>query len=201
MTLGCISLGPINLWMFRFLRWLQTWSLFIVGWDGHCFPSPQILIHLLEKHVKSSCQWRLRQKSFWVPQPSPWSVVTSLPVLLIRRVLILGLSYSGWYAFRSLSQFLFASLAKSVSSWALAFLILSLQHTSSTPILLTGYLSLLLPLLHHLALLNSFQPSIATFQSWESSHQVSVMAIMSWFSRSTVASNSSLVFRELCELV
>lgn len=59
-TLGCISLGPIDLWVFRILRWSQTSSLLTVG--GSLPPSPHLLTPPPKGCVKSSCQQRLRQK-------------------------------------------------------------------------------------------------------------------------------------------
>lgn len=37
-TLGCISLGPIDLCLFRFLRWFQTWSFSTVALSNLLFP-------------------------------------------------------------------------------------------------------------------------------------------------------------------
>lgn len=70
-NLECLSLGPIDLWISRFLMWSQTRPSLTVGFGGHCFPSPCLLIHPLKGCVKSSCQWRQRQKCCSVPQSSP----------------------------------------------------------------------------------------------------------------------------------
>lgn len=40
-------------------------------WEGHYSLSPHLPAHPLKGCIKSSCQWKLRQKSWWAPQHFP----------------------------------------------------------------------------------------------------------------------------------
>jgi len=77
-TLGYISMGPMHFWMFRFLKWLQTWPLITVG--GRLllqFPSNPSTQRLCDEQltVKTETRKLLSTSTFSL------SVITSLPVL------------------------------------------------------------------------------------------------------------------------
>ena len=101
-TLRYILQGPIDLCMFRFLRWSWTWSSLTVG-DS---PSPCLVVHPLKRYGKRDCHSRQRQKICWVPQPSPCPL---LPVFqscsLCVGVHFLWPSFSGWHTCRSPSYY------------------------------------------------------------------------------------------------
>jgi len=79
-TLGCISSGPTDLWMFGFLRWSQTWSLLTTG--GALLPqspsSKLIIWGLCDRQLleKTKARKLLSDSAFSL------SVVTSLPMSL-----------------------------------------------------------------------------------------------------------------------
>ena len=102
-TLGCISSGPMDWCMFRFLRWSRTWSSLTVG--GLCSPCPCLAVHPVERCGKRDRQGRLRQKSCWVPQPSPCLVLPVCQSCSSGRVQFLWPPFSGSHTCRSPSYY------------------------------------------------------------------------------------------------
>ena len=71
-TLECISSGPIDLCTLRYLRWSRTGSsLTVLQWEGLHLPGHHLTVLRLRRDEERGCQWRLRQRSCWVRQPSP----------------------------------------------------------------------------------------------------------------------------------
>jgi len=125
--------------MCRFLRWLWTYSSLTV--KGHCSPLPIFW-------PREMCKEQRRASEVWsrnLLNTSAYSlsVITSLPVLLTRGVCLLGLSLPGW--FTPVEVFLVLLFIPCQIQFQL---VLGLPdpiptQTSSIPIFLPGYLSLL----------------------------------------------------------
>lgn len=107
-------------------------------WEGHCLLSPHLQTRLLERCVKTSYPWTLRQKVCWVTQLSPCPLL--LACLVLGGISPLGLSFSDWYAFRCIS----CSLKPLTSPVPVGLCPAWLHPTqlSIIPILLPGYQSL-----------------------------------------------------------
>lgn len=90
-TLGCISLGPVDLCMFSVVRWSQTQSAF----TGRNFvPFSACLgvqvLEILERNGKSGYQLP-EAKNLLIPSAFSMAVVTSI-LILFNRCLILQAS-------------------------------------------------------------------------------------------------------------
>lgn len=90
--LGCISWSPINLWTFRFLRWLWIWSLLTVG--------SSLFLQLVSSLAPIWEAWESDIKNWDINLLSTSafssSVVTRFAALLMRQ---LGLLWVFWLTY------------------------------------------------------------------------------------------------------
>ena len=117
-----------DLWMFKFLRWSWTWSLLTVGCG---FPSALLPNQTSEGCVVSCYQRKRRQEICWVPQSSPCLLLPACLCHSLGEVHPSGVSFSGWGTCKKPFLFFLAPLAKFSSSWAFAFLTLSLHSLAA----------------------------------------------------------------------
>ena len=111
-TLGCMSSSLIGLYTFSLMRWSWTFSYFTVG--GILFPWPLLSDWGCDTCEKPYCQWRLRQRTHWVPQP-----VSVSP--FIRRV-TLSFGYLFWPRYlKNPFLLLFTSLSEFSSIFTFGF--------------------------------------------------------------------------------
>lgn len=99
-TLGCMTSGPTDLYIISLIRCPWTWYLLTVG--GILLPQSPHEGLRSERHEKSDCQWRHRQRSTenllrscWVLEPSPSPLLPFLPSYLSWRYTLLHLSSLG----------------------------------------------------------------------------------------------------------
>ena len=128
-TLGCISSGPIDLCVFRFRRWSQTWPSLTVG--GTLLPQSLSCDPSTQEVWRERLPVKTEAKICGVPQPSPHLLLPVCQPCSSLGVHFLWPSFSGWRTCRSLS-YCTAALAKFSSSLTLTFLTPSLRNQSAS---------------------------------------------------------------------
>lgn len=125
MTLGCISSGPTDLRIFRFLRCSWTWFLLTVGGTllpepPSCCPATPGMWKLRSSPLKTGTQNLLSSSAFSL------SIFTSFPALFIKGWHLLWPSFPGCQAWRRLSCHSLCPL----SGWVPALPSSALPHTT-----------------------------------------------------------------------
>jgi len=89
---GYISSGPIDLWMFRFLRWLQTWFLLTAG--GKLLPQFLPAKPSTQRLFVEQPLLKTETKKSWVPQLPPYLLLPACLYFSLGVVHPPGLSFS-----------------------------------------------------------------------------------------------------------
>ena len=106
-TLGRVSSGPIDSCMLSFLTWSHTWSSLTLG--RTLVPQALSCGASTQEVWETDCQWRLRQKICWAPQPSPSPLLPVSQCCSSETARSLWPSFSGWHTCRSASYSLHPS--------------------------------------------------------------------------------------------